>query len=247
MKLNPDQISNPPTRALVRRGLSRSARSAAGLTKDFIMKSSKHFSILAVAMFLLVTGYSYASTLSPAATEVQRLVQSGVDESVVLSFIAQSQSFYNLSAADVAALQRDGVSSQAVTAMLNHDGSLHAQQSTASAIAPGAAPSPTTVASPLTTNWTAASGAVSGSATPTSDPSVVTVAPTPAPAPQIEVIPVSPGPDYIWAPGYWSWGGHAWIWIGGGWHHPVRPGRVWVDGYWGGHGRSRAWVGGHWR
>ena len=42
---------------------------------------------------------------------------------------------------------------------------------------------------------------------------IVTQQPPPA---QVEVVTVSPGPAYQWAPGYWSWNG-AWVWVGGGW------------------------------
>src|ERR1700694_5382016 len=74
----------------------------------------------------------------------------------------------------------------------------------------------------------------------------VIVAQTPPP-PQIEVIPVAPGPDYVWIPGYWGWNGGAWIWISGRW--VVRPwhGAVWVDGHWARRGHGSIWIGGHWR
>jgi hypothetical protein len=50
------------------------------------------------------------------------------------------------------------------------------------------------------------------------------------PPPEVEGVPISPGPDYLWTPGYWSWNGGAWIWLGGRWHYPVRPGHVWFNG-----------------
>src|ERR1017187_9328547 len=66
--------------------------------------------------------------------------------------------------------------------------------------------------------------------------------------PQAEVVPVTPGPDYVWMPGYWSIGvGGAYVWIGGRYAIPPRPHAVWIGGHWYRHGRHYAWVGGHWR
>jgi hypothetical protein len=64
-------------------------------------------------------------------------------------------------------------------------------------------------------------------------PDVVPPGQTPPPAPE-EVVPVAPGPDYYWAPGYWGWNG-GWVWIGGSW--------CFRGGYgWGGH-YGRGWYG----
>ncbi|HEV8544348.1 MAG TPA: YXWGXW repeat-containing protein [Verrucomicrobiae bacterium] len=50
-----------------------------------------------------------------------------------------------------------------------------------------------------------------------------TPAPAPGqPGPQVEVVPERPGPDYVWADGYWAWGGTAWVWMPGRW--VLRPG-----------------------
>src|SRR5262245_31937626 len=47
--------------------------------------------------------------------------------------------------------------------------------------------------------------------TPAPNPIVVAQAPPPV---QVETIPVSPGPAYVWAPGYWSFGvGGRWAWV----------------------------------
>ena len=48
-----------------------------------------------------------------------------------------------------------------------------------------------------------------------------------APPPQqVEVVPVAPGPEYVWMPGYWSVGvGGGWVWIGGRYAIPPRPPR----------------------
>lgn len=74
-----------------------------------------------------------------------------------------------------------------------------------------------------------------------------TTAVTQAPPPvRVEVVPVAPGPDYAWTPGYWDWQG-GWVWMGGGWLIRPRPHAIWVGGHWGRHGRGWVWFGGHWR
>src|SRR6185295_13739511 len=107
----------------------------------------------------------------------------------------------NLSGADIATLKNAGVSSQALTGMMNHDTALRAKEQ------PSSPPAPI----PVT-------------------PQAAVTQPGPPPPPQVEVLPVAPGPDYLWAPGYWSWYGGAWIWVGGGYYprggyyHYPRPG-----------------------
>jgi len=214
------------------------------------MKIPKCFTLLTVAMMPLLAGFAQTvnpstnsaakvpASLPSSANEVLRLAQSGVGDPVVLAFIGQSHSYYALSGADITALNNAGVSSQILTAMLNHDSALRAQeQSPSPAAATIVAPQPT-VTQP---------GALSATAIPNQTPATPVITRSEPPPPLVEVIPVSPGPDYLWTPGCWSWNGGAWIWIGGGWHYPVRPGHAWIGGYWGGHGRGRVWVGGHWR
>ena len=83
-------------------------------------------------------------------------------------------------------------------------------------------------------------------AQPATSSNTVIVAQAP-PAPQVEVVPVAPGPAYVWVPGYWSIGvGGGWVWVGGHYGIPPRPHAVWVAGHWGWHGRGYVWVGGHW-
>jgi hypothetical protein len=72
------------------------------------------------------------------------------------------------------------------------------------------------------------------------------VAPSAPPVAQVEVVPASPGPYYVWAPGYWAWNG-GWVWIGGSWIVRPRPGAIWVGGHWGRRGRGYVWIGGGWR
>jgi hypothetical protein len=83
------------------------------------------------------------------------------------------------------------------------------------------------------------------STAPTAPPPTVVVA-QPPPAPQVEVIPVSPGPQFYWVPGYWSWNG-GWVWMTGGWAPRPRPHAVWVGGHWAHRGHGYIWIGGGWR
>lgn len=66
------------------------------------------------------------------------------------------------------------------------------------------------------------------------------------PVPQVEVVPVSPGPAYVWIGGYWGWNAGRYMWIGGRWALPP-AGHAWAPGYWGRFGRGWAWHGGYWR
>ena len=67
------------------------------------------------------------SDLSPAATEVVKLSESGVGEDVILAYIQNSQAAFNLSANQLLYLRDLGLSSQMITAMLNRDASLKTQ------------------------------------------------------------------------------------------------------------------------
>ena len=68
------------------------------------------------------------------------------------------------------------------------------------------------------------------------------------PAPQVEVVPVAPGPPdvWFWVPGSWEWHDH-WVWVGGRWAPRPHPGAVWVRSGWGMRGHHRVWVHGYWR
>src|SRR2546430_17550268 len=61
------------------------------------------------------------ASLPPSAAEVVKLSQSGVGDDVILAYVKNSQTSYNLSAKDVLALKDSGISSPILTAMLNHD------------------------------------------------------------------------------------------------------------------------------
>lgn len=81
------------------------------------------------------------------------------------------------------------------------------------------------------------------------EPTAGTVIQTPIapPPPQTETAPVTPGPEYVWTPGYWSWSGNTWVWVGGSWVIRPRVGVVWVPGHWVWHRHGYVWVGGYWR
>src|SRR4051812_27615221 len=70
-----------------------------------------------------------AVNVSPAAAEVVRLSESGVSQEVVLAFIQNSQTNFDLTADDVLYLKDVGVAPEIVTAMLNHDSTGHADAS----------------------------------------------------------------------------------------------------------------------
>src|SRR5690349_9886396 len=59
--------------------------------------------------------------LSPAATEVTKMAQSGVDPSVLLAYVENSVNTFQLSADEVVYLNDLGVASEVVTAMIRHD------------------------------------------------------------------------------------------------------------------------------
>ena len=65
-------------------------------------------------------------SLSPAAADVVKMAQ-GVSDDVVLAYIQNSPAPFNLSADNLIYLQDVGLSSVVVTAMINHDKSLPAQ------------------------------------------------------------------------------------------------------------------------
>ena len=76
---------------------------------------------------------------------------------------------------------------------------------------------------------------------------VVTSAPPPPPPVQVEVIPVAPGPAYVWVPGHWFWRGRGYVWVPGYYAVPAQPGYVWVAPHWAPRRGGWVWVQGHWR
>jgi hypothetical protein len=78
--------------------------------------------------------------LAGPAAEVMRLANSGLDEAVMLAFVTNSTSIFNLSAEEIIYLNDIGVSSAVVTAMIQHDQAL--KQLSANAAPAPAAPVP---------------------------------------------------------------------------------------------------------
>ena len=67
------------------------------------------------------------------------------------------------------------------------------------------------------------------------------------PAAVSEVQTRSPGRDYIWTPGYWSWQNSRHVWVFGSWQRPMRRGQVWVTPRWQQRGLRWQFVPGGWR
>jgi hypothetical protein len=67
------------------------------------------------------------------------------------------------------------------------------------------------------------------------------------PAAVAEVRSVSPGPRYVWIPGYQRWSGRAYVWVPGRWAVPPRARAAWVPGRWVHERRGWYFVDGHWR
>ena len=42
----------------------------------------------------------------------------------------------------------------------------------------------------------------------------------------------TPGPGYVWTPGYYRWDGHAYVWVPGAWVTAPWPGAHWVPPHW---------------
>ena len=63
------------------------------------------------------------------------------------------------------------------------------------------------------------------------------------PAPWREVIPASPGSQYVWIKGHWRWNGYKYVWVHGYWKTIPTGYTHWVPGHYGPRGY---WVEGHW-
>ncbi len=71
----------------------------------------------------------------------------------------------------------------------------------------------------------------------------VTIAP---PALPVYEQPPIPAPDYIWVPGYWSYGPYGYFWVPGTWVEPPAVGLLWTPGYWGWSAGFFLWYPGYW-
>jgi hypothetical protein len=58
---------------------------------------------------------------------------------------------------------------------------------------------------------------------------------------------VSPGPDFVWQPGFYRWGGRQYDWVPGRYERAPRPHARWVAGRWAHDRRGWYFVEGRWR
>jgi len=70
--------------------------------------------------------------------------------------------------------------------------------------------------------------------------------PPPPPAPLVEVVPVAPGPEFLWIAGYHHWDGHRYVWVQGRYERRPHPRAHWVHPHWEVRGRAHVWVRGRW-
>jgi hypothetical protein len=91
-----------------------------------------------------------------------------------------------------------------------------------------------------------AAGAIGACYNPPSAAGVVYVSDEP-PVAQVEVIPASPGFNYVWVGGHWGWHDNNYRWVPGGWVVPARGYSVWVPGRWDRDGHGWYWRDGRWR
>jgi len=68
-----------------------------------------------------------------------------------------------------------------------------------------------------------------------STPVVYATPATPTPVAVLQTIPPCPGVDYVWVPGYWSYGTTGNVWVRGAWHYS--PVHVIHGRHYGGHRR----------
>jgi hypothetical protein len=116
--------------------------------------------------------------LSPTAAEVVKLVEAGSSDDVIIAYVKNSGSTYNLSADEVVYLKDLGVSPQVVTAMLSHDTELRNQN-------------------PQYTYNQKLYPATQAPVPFTPTPQPAPVEPAPTPAPQVQPAQPDPAPVYV--------------------------------------------------
>jgi WXXGXW repeat (2 copies) len=68
------------------------------------------------------------------------------------------------------------------------------------------------------------------------------------PPPRVrEVVPVRPGPNYVWIGGFQRFDGHRYVWVPGHYVVAPRPHARWVSGHWVRRHGGYVWIEGHWR
>jgi hypothetical protein len=76
----------------------------------------------------------------------------------------------------------------------------------------------------------------------------VQIAPPPAPPPPVsEVVSAPPAPNALWVPGYWSFTGNGYTWLGGHWEIPPPTARAYVAAHWETRGDHYVYVQSYWR
>jgi len=73
---------------------------------------------------------------------------------------------------------------------------------------------------------------------------VVRVGPPP---PRREDVVVTPGPRYVWVPGYYRYHGNGYVWVSGRYAVPPHHYTVWVPGRWVPRQGGYVWIKGYWR
>lgn len=66
------------------------------------------------------------------------------------------------------------------------------------------------------------------------------------PALPVYVQPIAPGPNFIWAPGYWAYDEDGYYWVPGTWVRAPQVGLLWTPGYWGWQDGFYIWHAGYW-
>jgi hypothetical protein len=66
------------------------------------------------------------------------------------------------------------------------------------------------------------------------------------PPPPQEVVPASPGPDYVWIGGYHRWDGRRYVVVRGRYERRPHPNARWSAAHWEARGRGHVWVEGRW-
>ena len=90
-----------------------------------MMKNKMVLLSSALAAVLLAAGvYFFVIQPRGRAGEIGKMARSGAKENEILSVIDKSSGRYSLSADDIVALKKDGVSDDVIVAMLNHNRNL---------------------------------------------------------------------------------------------------------------------------
>jgi hypothetical protein len=182
-----------------------------------------------------------ATTFAPPIAEIAKMVDAKVNQEVILAYIRNSPTAYNPSATEIIALKDQGVSSDILTAMLQHGAEVRAQSIRAVQAAQAAA-APQSV--PGAANPYAPAPAYDPSAQPVY-PNYVVSYPDYSYAYSAPVYPAygyssswpSCWPYFSFGLGCYPWGGYCGYPYGGcGYHYPYYCGNHGSGYYYGNHG-----------